>query len=446
MKKTVLIIFALAAISQIAVSQSYNNPESIVYDAVGKRYFISNKGGNSIVQLDSLNQLTNFVTTGLKNPKGLLIVGDTLISVNNTSVQGFLLSDASRVFNVTITGSSWMNDVATDGKGNLYVSDSETNKIHIVSLKSGEYSTLTTISSGPNGLLYDAQTNSLLTCNSGNNAKIFSYNFSSLTLKTLIITRFSDLDGLARDNCGNYYVSSWGTNSVYAFDPLFQNPPTVVSKGHNGPADISIRENEQILTVPNFDANTISLINLNMGCAMINYLLPQKNSIGLNDSLFIDWDDVAGVSNYELQYCKDSTFSSSVIPVQSNQSNATIKGLSLGTKYYWRVRPIDGDKKSIFNEVWNFSTKIKTSSKQIQLKHVECKVYPNPTTGKVFIEIDDMQTKLNCYSIFDFSGKIVKQGQLDTPTLDVSELKKGLYLLSIQLDKETISKKITIEY
>jgi hypothetical protein len=67
---------------------------------VGNRYFISNKGGNTIVQIDSQNNLTNFfVTTDLNEPKGLLIVGDTLISVNNTTIQGFLLESGLRVLN-----------------------------------------------------------------------------------------------------------------------------------------------------------------------------------------------------------------------------------------------------------------------------------------------------------------------------------------------------------
>ncbi|MCZ4695847.1 hypothetical protein [Ancylomarina euxinus] len=109
----------LLLVSGISMSQSYNNPESIVYDQAADRYFISNKAGNTIVQLGSDNKMTDFVTTDLNAPKGLLIVGDTLISVNNTSVQGFLLCDASRVFNVVIEGAVFMNDVTSDNKGKL---------------------------------------------------------------------------------------------------------------------------------------------------------------------------------------------------------------------------------------------------------------------------------------------------------------------------------------
>lgn len=446
MKRTLSIVGFLTAFAYMALCQSYKNPESIVYDSVGKRYFISNKAGNSIVQLDTLGQLTNFVTTGLKNPKGLLITGDTLISVNNTSVQGFLLANANQVMNVTISGSAWMNDVCTDGEGNLYISDTQTNKIHKIIMKTGEYSTLCNISGGPNGLLFDKPTNSLLICNSGSNAKIFAYDFATSTLKTLVTTKFSDLDGLARDNCGHIYVSSWGTNSVYAYDPLFKNPPTLVSKGYNGPADISIREDNQTLAIPNFNANTISLIQLNAGCSSIENLAPQNDSKGLNDSISIDWADLPEVSVYELSYSTDSSFNTSVITVQLTQSEAVVKDLSFNTTYFWRVRPIDGSTKSIFNERWSFTTRYKTSSSENQFTTTGCRIYPNPAnSGMINIILKSTYNKQPRFSIFDLNGSTVKQGFLESNRVDVSDLKNGTYLFSVQTELGISSQKIQLD-
>lgn len=243
-------------------TQSYNNPESITYDKVSDRYFISNKAGNTIVQLNSDHKQTDFVSSDLNAPKGLLIVGDTLISVNNTSVQGFLLSDASRAFNISIEGSVFMNDVTTDNKGNLYVSDTSTGKIYQISIKTGEYSTLVDSLVSPNGLLYDSQRNAILICNWGANAKIQSFSLSDSTLNVLVTTELSNLDGLTRDKAGNIYVSSWGSNAVYRFDASFKNPPVVISEGHNGPADIFIVPESQKLCIPNFNSNKLEFIDL----------------------------------------------------------------------------------------------------------------------------------------------------------------------------------------
>ena len=262
MIKHFVIFSLLLLVSGISMSQSYNNPESIIYDQAADRYFISNKGGNTIVQLNSDNELTNFVTSDLNAPKGLLIVGDTLVSVNNTSVQGFLLSDGSRVFNVAIEGAVFMNDVTTDNRGNLYVSDTSTGVIFQISLKTGKYSSLVSNLKNPNGLLYDSERNAILICNWGNNAKIQSFNLSDSTLSDLVTTELSNLDGLAGDDAGNIYVSSWGSNAVYRFDSSFKNPPVLISEGHNGPADIFIIKDKKRLCVPNFNSGKIEFVNL----------------------------------------------------------------------------------------------------------------------------------------------------------------------------------------
>ena len=263
MIKHYFILCILLLVSSISIAQTYNNPESIVYDKVSDRYFISNKSGNTIVQLDSDNKLTPFVSSGLNGPKGLLIVGDTLISVNNASVQGFLLSDASRVFKVSIEGAIFMNDVTTDQKGNLYVSDTGTGSIYKIALKTGKYSSLINQLNNPNGLLFDKQRNAILICNWGENAKIQALSLADSSLSDIVTTKLSNLDGLARDKSGSIYVSSWGSNAVYRFDSSFKNPPVLVSEGHMGPADISIIKNKQRLCIPNFISNKVQFVNLN---------------------------------------------------------------------------------------------------------------------------------------------------------------------------------------
>ncbi|MCZ4695846.1 hypothetical protein DWB61_13760 [Ancylomarina euxinus] len=131
-----------------------------------------------------------------------------------------------------------------------------------ISIKTGEYSTLVDSIKSPNGLLYDSRTNSILICNWGANAKIQSFKLSDSTLCELVTTELSNLDGLARDNAGNIYVSSWGSNSVYRFDPSFKNPPVLISEGHDGPADIFIIKDKQILCIPNFISNNIQFVDV----------------------------------------------------------------------------------------------------------------------------------------------------------------------------------------
>jgi len=431
----------------IAAAQAYNNPESIVYDSIDNRYFISNKGGNSIVQLNSEGVLSNFVNTGLNEPKGLLIVGDTLISVNSTSIQGYLLADASQVVNVSIAGSSFMNDAISDNNGQLYISDSNNDVIYKLNLSDGTYSILINSGINPNGLLYNKKDNSLLICSWGSNAKIQSFNLNDSSLTTLITTKLSNLDGLARDNCGNIYVSSWGKNSVYVYDSLFLNPPTVISSGHNGPADIVINENEQILAVPNFNSNTIKLINLGKQCfADINYVSPLDNSIDLDDSISIDWDDIDGVSGYNLQYSKDSLFATSVITLTTTRSDTIIKGLDLNTKYFWRIRTIGGNYKSIFNKPWRFTTKEIVSSLHNIGAQSDYLVYPNPSNGYITVKGLKNYQYITSYLVIDASGQTIKQGDLTSQIIDVSDIDKGIYFIRLNsYNNRIITKKIILE-
>lgn len=446
MKKLLLILLILTVIIGYISAQTYNNPESIVYDTVDNRYLISNKGGNSIVQLDSEGMLSNFVTTGLNEPKGLLIVGDTLISVNSTSIQGFLLSNASQVINVSVAGSSFMNDATIDNKGQLYISDSNNDVIYKLNLSDGTYSTLISSGINPNGLLYIQSNNSLLICSWGSNAEIQSFNLTDSTLTTLVTTKLSNLDGLAKDNCGNIYVSSWGANSVYVFDSLFLSPPTKISFGHNGPADITINQKEQILAIPNFNSNSINLVKLGEQCATeINYVSPLNHSFNVSDSLQIDWDDISGVTGYELQYSKDSSFATSVTTIVTSSSDTIIKGLDSGTKYFWRIRTISSDFKSIYNNFWSFTTEIVSGIIEHQL-HNDYLIYPNPAKDYITIIEPESSSVITHFMIIDISGKIIKQESFGSNIINITNIDKGLYHLQLKIDDNSfVSKKLLVE-
>jgi hypothetical protein len=81
-------------------------------------------------------------------------------------------------------------------------------------------------------------------------------------------------------------------------------------------------------------------------------------------------------------------------------------------------------------------------------KHIDLKIYPNPTSEKLYIEFSDFNPneKLEA-SFFDFSGKKIYSLTLNqSDYIDVSSLKKGLYLLKINLESKQIkSTLITIQ-
>ena len=71
--------------------------------------------------------------------------------------------------------------------------------------------------------------------------------------------------------------------------------------------------------------------------------------------------------------------------------------------------------------------------------YTNLKAYPNPTHGKVTIELRDIQDDVNEITIMDAFGKLVYSQQFDKPTsflktytADLSAYKPGLYLVTLK--------------
>lgn len=68
-------------------------------------------------------------------------------------------------------------------------------------------------------------------------------------------------------------------------------------------------------------------------------------------------------------------------------------------------------------------------------------IYPNPTTGMVYINgVDDATI-----TVFDISGKMISNNQtIDGDIIDLSSLPNGIYLINVQKDGSTMTKKISL--
>ncbi|MEY8758406.1 T9SS type A sorting domain-containing protein [Chryseobacterium tongliaoense] len=71
-------------------------------------------------------------------------------------------------------------------------------------------------------------------------------------------------------------------------------------------------------------------------------------------------------------------------------------------------------------------------------------VYPNPVKDNVFITSGN-QNKIGKVSIIDMSGKMIKTFEKKQDSYDLSDLQKGIYIMTISGDKEIIKKKILKE-
>lgn len=75
------------------------------------------------------------------------------------------------------------------------------------------------------------------------------------------------------------------------------------------------------------------------------------------------------------------------------------------------------------------------------------KIYPNPANNYVTVSIEEVLPKIQTISIQDLTGRIVYQENCDchTTRIDVSQLPKGLYLITLQNREASITEKLLVE-
>jgi hypothetical protein len=71
-----------------------------------------------------------------------------------------------------------------------------------------------------------------------------------------------------------------------------------------------------------------------------------------------------------------------------------------------------------------------------------CKIYPNPTEDRVYIELPD-ENKITCVYVYDITGSIVQEYFPDSSSYTIQLPKiKGFYFVKIISGESTITKKI----
>jgi DNA-binding beta-propeller fold protein YncE len=114
------------------------NPESVIYSPKQDILFVSNidgkpnekdqKGFISKVSPSNGNIIELSWITGLNAPKGMAIYNNTKLYVSDiTDLVEIDITNGKIIKRFNAPGSVFLNDVASDNHGNIYVSDTGTN-------------------------------------------------------------------------------------------------------------------------------------------------------------------------------------------------------------------------------------------------------------------------------------------------------------------------------
>jgi hypothetical protein len=193
-------------------------PESVRYDAANKVLYSSNidgqpwgkdgKGSIGKVGLDGRIIASEWVT-GLNAPKGMGIYAGKLYVADIDVVVVIDIAKGKIVQRIAIDGAKGLNDISIDTKGVIYVSDSQTKKIHRI--EKGKTTLVVDNLQGPNGVL--AVGSDLYLTNSGG-----LYKHEKTGALTLIADGMEGgTDGIEAVGNGDFIVSCWAGSVWYVY-------------------------------------------------------------------------------------------------------------------------------------------------------------------------------------------------------------------------------------
>lgn len=460
----------------LAFSQSYSNPESVAFDASNNRYLISNSNNGQIISRAANGTLSVFKSGISPNPYGIEVVGNVVYACCGGVVKGYSLSDASLVFNVN-TGATFLNGIASDGNGNLFVTDFQLKKIHRVNIASQTSNVMASgLVQSPNGMIYEAANNRLVFVNWGTNAPIKTMSLGDSTVSVIASTSYSNCDGIAKDNQGNYYVSSWGSSGIIKFANDFSSPEIVLS-GLTQPADIFFNSLTDTLAIPVTGANTVVFLGIEAQavvapCSELPFTIDQESisfeyvNPAFGDSILTF--NITNGSNLGFAYPLAQLIPSEPLPAgmafESGDDNFVVfasawnPAETLPVNFHFTVNE-EIPENTIMNfslRVFNlepstidtcyfeteFSVNLRPAGPLVlnKVNSNEIQVFPNPSNGHFSILNAENNSMVK---IIDLRGRILHQSPVNQSN-DI-KLNPGIYLLSIESNTSVITKRIVVQ-
>jgi hypothetical protein len=191
---------------------------------------------------------------GLNAPKGLGIVRDRLFVTDIDELVEIDIAQGKIVKKYPVPGAQFLNDVATSASA-VYFTDSNLNKIHQLSLASGQVSQVLadTVLGGCNGLYLGDSTTLFVV--GFDNGKLQKLDLATKQL-TLVAEGIPTGDGLALHAPGEFFASGWAGQVR-----LVKNGQATLlldtEKDKINAADIWFAPDRHLLFVPTFFKNTL---------------------------------------------------------------------------------------------------------------------------------------------------------------------------------------------
>jgi len=259
----------------------FNNPESIVFDSKNEVFYVSNRGAGgptakdengfiAKVEADGKMQTLEWIT-GLNAPKGTALKGNTLYVADIDEVVEIDIINGVITNKYTATDAEILNDVTIDSKGDIYISDTRKSAIYKLSNGSLELWIEDMALEQPNGLY--AEKDQLIVASWGIvtdpatwgtdvPGHVKTVSLADKKIQPLGNTNLiGNMDGIERDEKGNYFVSNWRSGEIFYLRP--NGEVKTLTKLDRGAADLVFTKEKKLLVVPVAFENKIVAYKVN---------------------------------------------------------------------------------------------------------------------------------------------------------------------------------------
>lgn len=249
-----------------------SGPESAIFDATRNVLYISNvngeaneKDGNGFISTlspdGSIVEL-NWVE-GLDAPKGLALHNDKLYVSDIDTLVEIDVAKGEITNRYPAEGAKFLNDVASDQEGNIYVSDMMTDTVHRLSDGALAVWLQSEALENPNGLHVEGD--QLIVGSWGRMTDGFNTDVPG-HLKTVSLQdgtikslgsgdSVGNLDGVESDGQGNYYVTDWMAGKLFHITAAGEAEP-LLELGQ-GSADHEVIQDQGLIIIPMMTQNKV---------------------------------------------------------------------------------------------------------------------------------------------------------------------------------------------
>lgn len=229
--------------------------ESAVYDAKNTIIYASligksEDGDGSIATINLEGKLINakFISD-LNDPKGIAITEDRLYVSDVTELVEADLMTGQIIKKHSLEGIQFLNDVAIDSAGNVFVSDTRTSKIYQLDTK-GNFSLWLADEDldNPNGLLVQNKTMYVASWGSQpNGGRVSKIDMTTKSIDT-VTTIIGNLDGIRPYDKDRLIISDWRSGNIHLVDDK-GNTQQILQVGQSV-GDIAYIPEKKLLLLP----------------------------------------------------------------------------------------------------------------------------------------------------------------------------------------------------